>query len=442
MLYTCPNIEIEHRLIRLNVGAPTYMRAPGEASGSFGLETAMDELAVALGMDPIDLRLRNYAEIDQTNGRDWSSKSLRECYDGGAERFGWSQRDPRPRSMRDGHWLVGWGMATAGYPANFRPANAKARMHQDGSVWIGCGTQDLGTGTYTVLAQIAADALGVSPSNVRVQIGDSRLPSAPTSGGSCSATSAGSAVLLAAKALRTRLLSYLNADEASPFFNVPASAMTVRDGRIMAPKAGDASATYAEVLRRYGKSTVEQEAFAEPGLERGATQGNPGQGGAQPGKDKTKAYSMHGFGAQFCEVRVDVDLGIVHVSRWVGAFALGRQLNVKTLDSQLKGGVVWGIGMALHEATLLDPRFGRYVNSNLAEYHVPVNADIPEIEILLIDEQDTLVSPLGAKGAGEIGITGAAAAISNAVYHATGKRIRDLPITLDKLLSRGQSSTV
>jgi len=441
MLYTCPNVEIEHRLVRLNVGAPTYMRAPGEASGSFGLETAMDEVAVALGMDPIDLRLRNYAELDQTNGHDWSSKSLRECYEGAAEQFGWSRRDPRPRSMRDGRWLVGWGMATAGYPANFRPASAKARIHQDGSVWIGCGTQDLGTGTYTILAQIAADALGVSPSNVRVQIGDNRLPSAPTSGGSCSATSTGSAVLLAAKALRTRLLSYVNADETSPFFNLQASAMRVRNGQITSQRVEGASVTYAEVLRRYGKSVVEQEAFAEAGVERGTPPGGQGPGDAQPRKEKTKAYSMHGFGAQFCEVRIDADLGVVRVSRWVGAFALGKQLNPKTLRSQLKGGVVWGIGMALHEASMLDARFGRYVNSNLAEYHLPVNADIPEIEILLIDEEDTLVSPLGAKGAGEIGITGAAAAISNAVYHATGTRIRDLPITLDKLLARGQAST-
>jgi xanthine dehydrogenase YagR molybdenum-binding subunit len=433
-VYSCPNVDIEHRLVRLHVGAPTYMRAPGEASGSFSQETAMDELAVALDMDPVQLRMRNYAEMDESMGREWSSKSLGECYEQAAQQFGWSRRDPRPRSMRDGRWLVGWGMATASYPANFRPAGAKARMHEDGSVWIGCGTQDLGTGTYTILAQIAADVLGVPISKVRVQIGDSRLPNAPTSGGSCTATSAGSAVQLAAHALRGRVIAYALADEGSPLFNMKASDISTREGRVFAGKDPSRGTTYAEILARYGKRIVEQEAFAKPGMERGPQAGGSPQGTEQADKAKSNAYTMQGFGAQFCEVRVDPDLGAIRVARWVGSFALGKVLNAKTLRSQLQGGIVWGIGMALQEYSMLDQRFGRYVNTNLAEYHVPVNADVPPIEIVIVDEEDKLVSPLGAKGAGEIGITGAAAAICNAVYHATGKRIRELPITLDKVI--------
>src|SRR5262245_4021636 len=237
MLYACPNVDIQHRLVRADVGAPTYMRAPGESSGSFGQEVAMDELALALAMEPVTLRLRNYAEVDGDSQREWSSNSLRECYESGAERFGWGRRNPRVGSMRDGRWLIGWGMATASYPANFRPAAAKARMLHDGSVWIGCGTQDLGTGTYTILTQIAADALGVQPSKVRIEIGDSKLPGAPTSGGSCSATSAGSAVLLAARELRKRVISYATADEHSPLFNLKQSELLVNEGRVFAKSA-------------------------------------------------------------------------------------------------------------------------------------------------------------------------------------------------------------
>ena len=434
LVYSCPNVDVSQHPVRLDVGSPTYMRAPGESSGSFGLETAMDELAVALNVDPIDLRLRNYAEIDESTGRPWSSKSLRECYARAADAFGWSRRNPKVGSMRDGRWRVGYGMATAAYPANFRPAGAKAILLADGNVRILCGTQDLGTGTYTILSQIAADALGVAPSRIRVDIADSRLPSAPTSGGSCSATSAGSAVLLAARALRNRVLQYATADQQSPLWNLKASDIDVRDGVAMSKRDRNRRISYSDVLARYGKRSVEQEATAQPGRERGGSGAAQAAQGAQA-TGRTDAYSMHGFGAEFCEVRVDADLGTVRVARWTGVFALGKVLNAKTLRSQLQGGIVWGIGMALQEGSLMDERHGRYVNTNLAEYHVPVHADVPAIDILLIDEKDELVSPLGAKGAGEIGITGAAAAIGNAVYHATGVRVRELPITLDKLLA-------
>ncbi len=424
LLYACDNVAISHRLVRLDVSSPTYMRAPGESSGNFSLETAMDELAVALVMDPIELRLENYAEKDESTGRPFSSKSLKECYAKGAEAFGWAKRDPRPGARREGRWLWGTGMATAAYPSLFRPAAARAVMLADGSVRVLCGTQDLGTGTYTILTQVAADTLGVAPSKVRVELADTRLPAAPTSGGSCSATSAGSAVLLACRALRSRVLQYATGDEDSPLFNVRAAELATKDGVVSVAREPSRRASYEDILGRWGKRSVEQEAFAEPGRERGQPSSAPQAG----------EHSMYGFGAQFCEVKVDADLGTVRVTRWTGAFALGKVLNAKTLTSQLQGGIVWGIGMALHEKSLMDVRQGRFVNTNLAEYHVPVNADVPPIEIVLVAEKDELVSPLGAKGAGEIGITGAVAAIGNAIFHATGKRVRELPFTLDTVL--------
>lgn len=383
MLYACANIRVGDRPVKADMPPGTYMRAPGEASGTFGMESAMDELAYELGLDPLELRLRNYAETDPESGRPWSSKSLRECYQQAAERFGWSRRKPEPGSMREGNLLVGLGMATATYPSNFWPANARATIDAQGKVLIQCGTQDLGTGTYTILSQVAAEALGVDVRNVRVEIGDSTLPNAPVSGGSCSAASAGSAVKKAAEALRAKL----------------------------AVEPAD----YVKAVKASGGPTVSADASAAPDAE-------------------ARKYSSHGFGAQFCEVHIDPELRTIKVARWVGAFALGKILNEKTLRSQLHGGIVWGIGMGLLEETVVDPRYGRFINSNLAEYHVPVNRDVPSIEVIMVPEDDPHFSPVGAKGAGEIGITGASAAIANAVYHATGKRVRDLPITLDKIL--------
>ncbi len=383
ILYACANAVTNDRGVKLDVPPGTYMRAPGEASGTFGLETAMDELAYELGIDPLDLRLRNYADVDPSNGKPWSSKSLKECYARAAERFGWSRRDPKPGSMRQGNLLVGMGMATATYPSNFMPASARATIDAQGKVLVQIATQDLGTGTYTILTQIAAQELGVDPKNVRVEIGDSTLPNAPLSGGSWSATSAGSAVMKAAQALRAKL--------------------------------GVDPKEYASAVKRSGEKTVVAEARAE----------------RDPG---AKDYSFHGFGAQFCEVHIDPDLRSIRVARWTAAFALGKTLNAKTLHSQLVGGIVWGIGMGLLEESVMDPRYGRFVNSNLAEYHVPVNKDVPDLEVIVVPEEDKWISPLGSKGAGEIGITGASAALGNAIYHATGKRVRDLPITLDKIL--------
>ncbi|MBR8839993.1 MAG: xanthine dehydrogenase family protein molybdopterin-binding subunit [Stigonema ocellatum SAG 48.90 = DSM 106950] len=415
MIYACPHIETSHRLVRLDIGTPTYMRAPGEASGSFALESAMDELAYALKIDPIELRLRNYAEVDPDKKLPWSSKSLRECYRVGAERFGWSKRNPKPGSMREGNYLIGWGMATATYPTNRSPASAIAQIMADGTAVVRSGSQDIGTGTYTVMTQVAADALGLPVEKVRFELGDTQMPETPVSGGSQTAASVGSSVHLAGNEARSKVLQLAIADRASPLYGANAEDVIAEDGNLFLKSKSSQSETYAGILARHGLKMIEARADAKPGEE----------------KEK---YSMHSFGAQFAEVRVNPDSGEVRVRRWVGSFGVGRILNAKTARSQLMGGIVYGIGMALMEHTVMDPNRGRIVNADLAEYHVPVNADVPMIDVLFVDENDPHVNPLGVKGIGEIGITGAAAAIANAVYHATGKRIRDLPITLDKLI--------
>jgi xanthine dehydrogenase YagR molybdenum-binding subunit len=422
-LYSCSNVDIGQKLVRLNIPAATYQRAPGEATGSFCIETAMDELAWELGADPVELRLRNYAETDEESKRPYTSKSLRECYQQAAERFGWSKRNPTIGSMRDGRWLVGYGMATASYPANFGAATARARMYANGNVLIQIATQDLGTGTYTILTQIAADGMGVDPANVRVEIADSHLPRAPGSGGSTSATTCGSAVKLATAALLAEIVGMTAQDATSPLVGLNSAEVQAQNGIVTSKKDPSKRTTFREILSRAGKASVEKEATTQPPPR------NP-----PPGAPGGPGHTGQGFGAQFCEVRVDPELRMIRVARWTGAFAVGTILNAKTLVSQLRGGIVFGIGMGLLEESVMDSRYGRYVNSNLAEYHVPVNADVPDVDVILVPEKDELVSPIGAKGAGEIGITGAAAAIGNAVYHATGKRVRDLPITLDKIL--------
>jgi xanthine dehydrogenase YagR molybdenum-binding subunit len=380
-LYACPNGATSHRLARMDVATPTFQRAPGESTGTFALESAMDELAHALGMDPLELRLRNHADTEPSSGKPWSSKRLRECYDVASRRFGWSKRDPRPRSMRDGHWRIGWGMATATYPGHLEAAKASATRLPDGSFVVRAGTHDLGTGTYTVMTQVAADALGLPVERVRFELGDTRLPRAPTSGGSMTVASVAPAVVAACRALLEKLAS--TPDSPQPPF-----------------------------------SEVEAHGEAKPVTK----------------DEESQAIACRSFGALFVEVRVDEALGIVRVPRVVGAYSVGRVLNPRTAASQIRGGVVMGIGMAVLEESVLDPWHGRIVNGNLAEYHVPVNADVGEIDVTFVEENDTLFNSVGARGVGEIGITGVAGAIANAVFHATGKRIRALPITLDKLL--------
>lgn len=415
MMYACPNVQISQRVVRLNKGQPTFMRAPGETPGTYALESALDELAYKLKLDPIELRLRNHADTDPDTSLPWSSKSLKECYQLGASKFGWSRRNPEPRSMRDGRYLVGMGMASATYPVNHLPATAVAKIMQDGSVVVQSGTHEMGTGTATALAPVIADVLGVAVERVRFELGDTELPRAPVSGGSATISSVGTAVAGATQAARAKVLEIARADSKSPLYNIADTEIAIENGQLFLKSDKAKSETYEAILKRNNLKLVEASFDAKF-------------------DEANKKYSMHSFGAQFAEVRVDPDFGQVRVTRFVGAFGTGRVMNIKTARSQLIGGITMGIGMALLEETVTDHRYGRIVNPNLGEYHVPVNADIPAIEAYFIAENDPHVNPIGAKGIGEIGITGVAAAIANAIYHATGKRIRDLPITPDKLL--------
>jgi xanthine dehydrogenase YagR molybdenum-binding subunit len=415
MLYACENVATTQRLMKLNIATPTFTRAPGEATGTFALDSAIDELSYAVGIDPLEMRLRNHADSDLHKKLPFSSKSLRECCRVGAERFGWARRDPRPQSMRDGRWQVGWGVGTATYPTNRSAAEAVARLLPDGSALVQSGSQDLGTGTYTIMTQVAADALGLPVNRVRFQLGDSAMPKAPVSGGSQTAASVAPAVKQACEAVRARLIALAVADAASPLHGESAQAVVARDGWLRAQADASRGEPMAAVLARHGGQPLEARSEAKPGPER-------------------EQFSMHAFGTVFAEVRVDAELREIRVPRIVGAYGIGRLLNEKTGHSQLMGGIVWGVGLALMEETWRDPRNGRFVNANLADYHVPVNADIGRIETLVVPEDDPHVNPLGAKGIGEIGITGVGAAIANAVFHATGRRVRELPITLDKLI--------
>ncbi len=416
MLYDSPNNSTSHRLLKSDIGQPSFMRAPGEASGTYALEAAMDEMAYALKMDPVEFRLKNHADSDPEEKKPWSSKSLRECYKQAADRFGWSRRQLEPRSMRDGNALIGWGMASAVYPTRRMSSNASARLNADGTFSVDSGTQDIGTGTYTIMTQIAAQSFGVAPDKVKFRLGDTILPQTPVSGGSMTAASTGSAVYLAAQALREKLVQMATSDRTSPLYGVNAEDVVFENGRLFSRSDPSKGEAFPALISRSGQAHVEAQANAKPGSEK-------------------ERYSMYAFGAQFAEVRVDADLGQIKVSRMVGCFGAGNILNSKTARSQFLGGMVWGISMALHEHAAMDKRLGRWVNNNLAEYHVPVNADIGQIEALWVEEKDDHVNPIGVKGIGEIGITGAAAAVANAIFHATGKRVRDLPITPDKLLA-------
>jgi xanthine dehydrogenase YagR molybdenum-binding subunit len=359
--------------------------------------------------------LRNYAQIDPSQNIPFSSKSLRTCYAVAAERFGWSNRTPAPGSMRAGNELIGWGMATAAYPTNRSKASALVRVAADGSVHAQAGTQDLGTGSYTVFAQVAADGLGVPVERVRFELGDTNMPQTPVSGGSQTAASVGPAVFAAAHDARDKVLALAAADQRSPLRGAAPGDVVVAGGRFSLRSDPSKGETYAEILSRSG-GEIE------------------GRADAAPDPETKKQFAMHAFGAQFAEVRIDADTRTIRVTRMVSAFGSGHILNAKTANSQYIGGMTWAIGMALHEATRTDVRTGRVMNATLGEYLVPVNADVPALEAIVVDEDDPHVNPLGVKGIGEIGIVGGAAAIANAVYHATGKRVRDLPIQPDKLL--------
>lgn len=414
-VYACPNLDAPLKIVPTDLNTPTWMRAPGAVSGMFALESAMDELAYALKMDPLQLRLVNYAEVDPDSGKPFSSKALRECYRLGAEKFGWSRRTPEPRSMRDGRLLVGWGMATGVWGAFQMPATARVTFRADGTARVTSATSDIGPGTYTVMTMIAAEYLGTTPEQVQFELGDTRFPRAPAQGGSWTTSSVGSAVHGAALAIGARLLALANRAAGSPLRGAAAADVEMLDGRLRLKSDPSRSVSIADVMRRAGLREITETHTSRPSPER-------------------EKYTTLAHGAQFVEVKVDPDVGTVRVTRAIEVTACGKILNPKASHSQEIGGVVWGIGMALQEATEIDHRYGRIMNPDLQHYHVPVNADVRGIETIFVEEEDTVVNPLGVKGMGELGMVGIPAAIANAVFHATGKRIRELPITPDKLL--------
>jgi xanthine dehydrogenase YagR molybdenum-binding subunit len=416
MLYASEACETSHKLVDMNLGVATFQRAPGEATGTAALETAMDELAIKLSIDPVQLRLINYAERDMGSDKPWSSKHLRECYTQAAERFGWAKRNPTPGATREDSKLIGWGMATATYPANRSAAQAVVRILPNGHAFVGCGSQDLGTGTYTIMAQTAADALGIDPTLVEAKLGDSTLPKAPVSGGSQSAASIGPAIKDAAMQAILKLAQVAIDDPQSPLHGAAAVDIAAKDGKLFLKDAPSKYESFSAILTRNSGKTAE------------------GMGSAEPSEGAT-AMSCHSFGAVFAEVAVDADTYMVQVRRIVATYDIGTLMNKTTGLNQLMGGIVWGVSTAIHEESHLDNNNGRFVNANLAEYHVPVNADIGILDVTVLDIPDTKFNPLGARGIGEIGITGAAAAVGNAIFHATGKRVRDFPITLDKILT-------
>ncbi|QMV73254.1 xanthine dehydrogenase family protein molybdopterin-binding subunit [Comamonas piscis] len=414
-VYACENLDMPLKVAATDLATPTWMRAPGAVSGMFALESAMDELAYALKMDPMELRLVNYAEVDPVSGKPFSSKALRECYRLGAEKFGWKNRKPEPRSMRDGKLLVGWGMASSVWGAMQMPASAKITFRPDGTATVSSATSDIGPGTYTVMTMIAAEFLGLKLDQVTFELGDTRQPQAPAQGGSWTTSSVGSAVRGAALTITAKLLDLANRDAGSPLRGVSADDVEMLDGRLRLKSDTSRGVDIAELMRSTGTSEITEVYKSTP----------------SPERDK---YASLAHGAQFVEVKVDPELGTVKVTRVIEITACGKILNPLASHSQEIGGVVWGIGMALEEATEVDHRTGRVMTANLQHYHVPVNADIHAIETVFVEEDDTIVNPLGVKGMGELGMVGIPAAIANAVYHATGKRIRSLPITPEKLL--------
>ncbi len=414
LLYKCANAKYAHRLAHLDLATSCDMRAPSGATAVYALESAMDELAVALRIDPLELRLRCYSDRDQNSDRPYSSKALRECYRQGADAFGWSKRSAEPRSMRDGKDLVGWGMATGIWEAFQMPIAVRIVLGANGHAEVACAASDIGTGTATIMAQVAADLLGLPLDNITVKLGDSSLPQSPVEGGSWIAASVSNGIATTAGAIRDELLRLARQMPNSPLANAGLDEVTLADGKLVSRRDASRAVSIADVMRHGAVDRIEREKTTNPA------------------HDAARAHNSHS--AVFAEVKVDEQLGVIRVTRVVSAIAAGRILNTKTAKSQILGGVVWGIGMALHEETLIDHRFGRIMNANIAEYHVPVNADIDDIKVIFVDESDD-GNPLGVKGLGEIAIVGVAAAVANAVCHATGKRVRDLPITLDKLLA-------
>jgi len=408
-------IATNHKVIHVHRNTPTAMRSPHEALGHVALESAMDELAYAIGVDPVALRLRNDTQIDPHSGRPFSTRAMRECLMAGGARFGWDKRTPEPRSMRDGHYLIGQGVAGAIYTHWRWPAKARVTLKRDGSALVETGTHELGAGTYTVMQQVAADTLGLAPEKVTVRLGDTRLPASHASIGSSTMANTGASVMLAAKAARDRAIDLTLTGRNAPFASAVCDDVLISEGRLMLARK-NLQITYAELLARNGLATL------------------VGDGDYDPVEEANGPKAVFSFAAVFAEVRVEPDLGLVRLNRFVGAYDAGRIINPKTARSQAIGGIIWGVGQALLEQSETDPVLGRFLNRNYSGYLVPTNADIPQLETLFVGKFDEEASPLGVKGLGELTAVSVAPAIANAVYHATGKRVRELPITVEKLL--------
>jgi xanthine dehydrogenase YagR molybdenum-binding subunit len=417
ILYNSPNTNFDYQLSKIDVFTPLDMRAPGAATGNFASESAIDELSYKAGKDPLDFRLLNYTYSDPTENKPFTSKRLDDCYHEGAARFGWDQRNPAPRSMRDENGLlVGWGVAAGCWDASMQKAAAKAVLSADGHLTVSSATNDQGAGTYVIMTQMAAQTLGLPMQQVTFNLGDTNMPAAPVQGGSWTANSVGAAVKDACQEVGKKLLKLAQKMDDSPLAGVDFEDAQFVDGHIRANEDITHSVAIADILAASGEDKIEAD------------------GKAGPNPINMLKYSMHSHNAVFVEVKVDEDLGTIHVTRVVNAVAAGRIMNPKTARSQVLGGTVWGLSMAMMEETYLNNELGRYMNHNYAEYHIPVNADIHKIDVIFVEEEDDIASPIGVKGVGEIGMLGVAAAIANAVYHATGKRVRELPLTSDKLL--------
>jgi xanthine dehydrogenase YagR molybdenum-binding subunit len=416
MLYSCPNVWAQQREVKLNVGTPTPMRGPGRTPALFGLESALDDLAIKLNIDPLEIRLRNYAEKDESSGKPWSSKHLREAYKIGAEKFGWSKRNPKVGSMRNGNQILGWGMATCTWPAHQRGAEVRVRLLGDGTAHASCATQDIGTGTYTVFAEIVSDRTGIPMDKIQVVLGDSSLTPGPTSGGSAATASVVPAIAQATDKAIEAVLKAASKDPKSPFSKADPKTLKMTQGRVHAKdKSPDTGVPFQQVLASQNLVGLDGQAKTN-------------------GTDEQKQYSTHSFGAHFCEISFDPEVYHLRVTRWLTVMDGGRMINEKTARNQIIGGVVMGVGMGLLEETVYDPRTGKPINNNYADYLVPVNADIPEIDVTFLDYPDKVMSEYGARGVGEIGLTGCAPALTMATYHATGIRIRELPIRIEKLM--------